>query len=328
MAPIRSLVLAFAVLLVPGALIAQSTSAAITGQVADPSKALILEAKVTAINDNTNVRYEAATNKSGTYLILSLPPGEYRVQVEKLGFKTIMKPNVILHVQDTVELNFEMAVGSASESLTVTGGAPLVNTESAAVSTVIDRNFVESLPLNGRSFNTLLQLTPGVITAPANPGSPGQFSVAGQRTDANNFMVDGVSANFGTTASFYTGESGTGTAQAFSALGGTSSLVSVEALQEFRVETSSFAAEFGTAPGAQVVLTTRSGTNTFHGGVYEYFRNTAFDANDWFAESAGLSALPNTTMILADFWEAQSGEIERFSSSHTRELASTYPRPR
>jgi len=292
MAPIRSLVLAFTVLLIPGALIAQSTSAAITGQVADPSKALIPEAKVTAINDNTNVRYEAATNKSGTYFIPSLPPGEYRVQVERLGFKTIMKPNVILHVQDTVELNFEMAVGSASESLTVTGGAPLVNTESAAVSTVIDRKFVEDLPLNGRSFNTLLQLTPGVVIAQQpsgalNGGAPGQFSIAGQRTDANSFTVDGVSANFGVSSSYASGASGTGTAQAFNVLGGTSSLASVEALEEFRIETSSFAPEFGRSPGGQVILTTRSGTNNFHGGIYEYFRNDALDANDWFANAAG-----------------------------------------
>ncbi len=283
MTSIRSLALTLAVLLVPGALFAQSTNAAITGQVADPSKAVITEAKVTAINDNTNIRYEGATNKSGTYLVPSLPPGEYRVQVEKLGFKTIVKPNVILHVQDTVELNFEMAVGSVSESMTVAGGAPLVNTESAAVSTVIDRSFVESLPLNGRSFNTLLQLTPGVVIAPTVPGSPGQFSISGQRTTANNFLVDGVSANFGVSPTLAMGQSGSGASQAFSVLGGTSSLVSVEALQEFRVETSSFAPEFGKTPGGQVILTTRSGTNDLHGGVYEYFRNNVLDANDWFA---------------------------------------------
>jgi hypothetical protein len=288
MTSIRPLALTLAVLLVPGALFAQSTNAAITGQVADPSKAVITEAKVTAINDNTNIRYGGATNKSGTYLVPFLPPGEYRVQVEKLGFKTIVKPNVILHVQDTVELNFEMAVGSVSESMTVAGGAPLVNTESAAVSTVIDRDFVESLPLNGRSFNTLLQLTPGVVIAPSASNSPGQFSIAGQRTDANNLTVDGVSANFGVSQLSDNGSAGVGGAQAFSVLGGTSSLVSVDALQEFRIETSSFAPEFGRTPGGQVILTTRSGTNDFHGGAFDYFRNTVMDANDWFANYAGL----------------------------------------
>ena len=173
----------------------------------------------------------------------------------------------------------------------------MVNTQDASVSTVIDRNFVESLPLNGRSFNTLLQLTPGVVIAPpagnnTGSGAPGQFSIAGQRTDANNFTVDGVSANFGVSTSAAMGESGTGTAQAFSALGGTSSLVSVEALQEFRIETSSFAPEFGRAPGGQVILTTRSGENNFHGEVYEYFRNDVMDATDWFAHQAGIGKAP------------------------------------
>jgi hypothetical protein len=190
-------------------------------------------------------------------------------------------------VQDALAINFTLPIGAVSETMTIEGGASLVNTESSSVSTVIDRHFVEDMPLNGRSFNTLLQLTPGVIIAPSSYHSPGQFSVAGQRTDANNFTVDGVSANFGITAGQGASAAGTGGIQAFSALGGTSSLVSVEALEEFRIETSSFAAEFGKTPGGQVVLTTRSGTREFHGGLYEYFRNTVMDANDWFADEVG-----------------------------------------
>ena len=217
----------------------------------------------------------------------NIPPGTYRIQVSNSGFKTIIKPDIVIHVEDALAINFTLPIGAASEIVTVQGGAPLINTESASVSTVIDRNFVESLPLNGRSFNTLLQLTPGVVIAPSSYGTPGQFSIAGQRTDANNFTVDGVSANFGVGNGQNLGESGTGGAQAFSALGGTSSLVSVDALQEFRIETSSFAPEFGRMPGGQVILTTRSGTNAFHGGVFDYFRNTVMDANDWFANSAG-----------------------------------------
>src|SRR3989442_6368367 len=126
------------------------------------------------------------------------------------GFKRLIKPDVILHVQDALEIDFAMTVGSASESITVEGGAPLVNTESAAVSTVIDRTFVENLPLNGRSFQTLILLTPGVVVTPTAFDDQGQFSVNGQRTDANYFTVDGVSANFGVTAYFPLLQSGGG----------------------------------------------------------------------------------------------------------------------
>jgi hypothetical protein len=166
--------------------------------------------------------------------------------------------------------------------------ASFAQSSSGTISGIVtDPSGVETLPLNGRSFNTLLQLTPGVVVAPSSSASPGQFSVAGQRTNANNFTVDGVSANFGVGSGGYLGNTGSGSTQAFTALGATSSLVSVDALQEFRVETSSFAPEFGRAPGGQVILVTRSGTNDFHGEVFDYFRNTVMDANDWFANRVG-----------------------------------------
>jgi hypothetical protein len=262
--------------------------ATITGRITDPPGLVVAGVKIDATNINTNITYSGESNADGLYRIPSIPPGAYRVIVQKTGFARIVKPGVDLHVQDIVTLNFTMQLGSISQTITVEGGAPLVNTESAAVNTVIDRKFVESLPLNGRSFNTLLQLTPGVVIAPQSGTglAAGQFSIAGQRSNTNNFMIDGVSANFGIGPGGGVGQTGTGGAQAFSALGGTSSLVSVEALREFRVETSSFAPEFGKTPGGQVILNTRSGTNDFHGGVYEYFRNDALDANDWFANQA------------------------------------------
>jgi len=275
-------------------LFAQTEAASLSGRVTDPSGAVVVRAIIEAIENNTNIKTTTETNSDGLYYLPSLHPGNYRVVVSKDGFKQIIQADVVLHVQDVLTLNFGLQIGSVSETMTVATGAPLVNTESASVSTVIDRNFVESLPLNGRSFNTLLQLTPGVVIAgsASDSRSPGQFSIAGQRADANNFTVDGVSANFGVSPYSDTGSSGVGGAQAFSVLGGTSSLVSVDALQEFRIETSSFAPEFGRNPGGQVMLTTRSGTNQFHGGVFDYFRNTAMDANDWFASSAGLPRAP------------------------------------
>jgi hypothetical protein len=288
---------------------AQSPTGTISGIVTDPTGATIAGAEVLVVNDATRVQYPGVSNSEGIYVVPNLPPGNYRVQVSKVGFKTIIKPDIVINVQDAVAINFALPLGAISEIVTIQGGAPLVNTESAAVSTVIDRQFVENLPLNGRSFNTLLQLTPGVTIAPASFNTPGQFSIAGQRTNSNNFTVDGVSANFGVQPGVSVGgSSGLGQAQAFSALGGTSSLVSVEDLQEFRIETSSFSAEFGRQPGGQVLLTTRSGTNDWHGGLFEYFRNTVMDANDWFANSAGL---PRSAENHNDFGGFLGGPIHK-----------------
>ena len=266
--------------------IAQSPNGTINGIVLDSSGGVIVGAEIMIVNDATSVQYSGRTNGEGIYVVPNLPPGPYRLQVSKIGFKTLIKPDIVLNVQDALAINFSLPVGAASETVTVRGGASLLNTESPAVSTVVDRQFAENLPMNGRSFQTLIELTPGVVLTPSNGNSPGQFSIAGQRTTSNYFSVDGVSANFGVGLSL--SANGTGSGQAFSVLGGTSSLVSVEALQEFRVETSSFAPEFGHAPGGQVILTTRSGTNDFHGGIYEYFRNDVMDANDWFADQAGV----------------------------------------
>jgi hypothetical protein len=272
--------------------IAQSPTATINGIVLDPSGAAIAGAQVVIVNDATGVQYSTRTNGEGIYVVPNLPPGSYRIQVSNSGFKTIIKPDIVIHVQDALAINFTLPIGAASEIVTVQGGAPLVNTENAAVSTVIDRKFVESLPLNGRSFNTLLQLTPGVTIVPADAGTPGQFSISGQRTNANSFQVDGVSVNFGSNSFPNMVQGGGGGTQAFNAYGGTSSLVSVDALQEFRVETSSYAPEFGRSPGGQVVISTRSGTNQLHGALFEYFRNDVLDANDWFANAAGKPRAP------------------------------------
>ena len=261
---------------------AQSTNASLTGCVTDPSKAFIADAKIAAISSATNFRYGGTTNTSGEYYLANLPPGPYQIEIEKPGFKKLIKPDVILHVQDALKIDFEMTIGSASESVTVEAGSPLLNTESATVSTMVDRVFVEDLPLNGRSFQTLIMLTPGVVVNATAFDNQGQFSVNGQRADANYFTVDGVSANFGVTAYLPLVQGDGGALPALSASGGTNSLVSVDAMQEFRIQTSSFAPEFGRAPGGQISILTRSGTNAFHGTLFEYFRNSVLDARDWF----------------------------------------------
>src|SRR5262249_46183803 len=176
---------------------AQSTNASLSGRVTDPSRALIAGARITVIDTDTNRRYGSSSNGSGEYYLPNLPPSRYRIEIEKSGFSKSVKQDVVLHVQDALEINFELTVGSVSESITVEGGAPILRTSDATVSTLIDNRFVENMPLNGRSFSSLLNMTPGVVLTSSNFQEQGQFSVNGQRPDANYFTVDGVAADLG-----------------------------------------------------------------------------------------------------------------------------------
>ena len=290
----------------PNLLTAQTTNATVTGFVTDETKAVMPDVRVNVINVDTNTRSSARTNSDGIFTFPELPPGNYRIEVEKQGFKSIVKPDVVLHVQDVLAINFRMAVGSASETITVEAGGPLINTTDATVSTVVDRQFAENLPMNGRSFQSLIELTPGVVVTASNDHDSGQFSINGQRAAANYWMVDGVGANIGVSSSNFAGNGLGGALGSFSALGGTNSLVSIDAMQEFRIQTSTYAPEFGRTPGGQISIVTRSGTNQFHGTVFDYLRNDLFDANDWFADSVG-SAKPKERQN--DFGGTFSGPI-------------------
>ena len=251
-------------------LLAQSPDGNINGLVSDPSSAAVVGAEVVAVNDVTGVQYTTKTNNDGIYVLPSLPPGPYRLQVSKIGFKTIIKPDIILNVQDALSINFTVPVGAVFEVLTVKGGAPLVNTESAAVSTVVDQTYVKNMPLNGRSFQDLILLTPGITTqTPQMSGAgntglglTGEFSVNGQRTESNYYSVDGVSANVGAAAgepaTFGAGTSGS--IAASTALGTTQALVSSRVTsQEFRVQSSTYSAEYGRNPGGQFAFETKIG---------------------------------------------------------------------
>ncbi|HET6850925.1 MAG TPA: TonB-dependent receptor [Pyrinomonadaceae bacterium] len=303
-------VAAFIFLLLTSVLLAhgQSTNASLSGRITDPANALVVDARITATRQTTNVRYETTTNGLGEYRLANLPPDNYYLEVEKPGFKKLLKPNVILHVQDIVRIDFELTVGELSEAVSVQAGAPVLNTESATVSTVVDRSFVENIPLNGRSFQTLIALTPGVVLTTTSQNDQGQFSVNGQRADANYFTVDGVSANFGVTGAPTLVQTAGGALPALSASGGLNSLVSVDATQEFRVQTSSFAPEFGRTPGGQISIATRSGANTFHGTLFDYFRNDVLDARDWFVNAAGL---PKPQTRQHDFGGVVGGPVRK-----------------
>jgi hypothetical protein len=263
-------------------LFAQMETATLSGVVTDPNGRVIPEADVAATRIETGNVATTKTNGAGIYFFTGLMPGHYHLMIRKPGFKEIAVKEIQLNVQDKLEQNFSLEIGSVSETVTVEASTAAVNTTDATVSTVVDRQFAENLPLNGRSFQSLIQLTPGVVLTANNGLDTGQFSVNGQRANANYWTVDGVSANIGISASPNPGSGVAGTLGSTSVFGGTNSLVSVDALQEFRIQTSTYAPEFGRTPGGQISIVTRSGTNDFHGTAFDYLRNTIFDANNWF----------------------------------------------
>src|SRR5260370_3195246 len=207
-----------------------------------------------------------ATNDQGIYRVPSLQPGIYRMTLDKDGFKSIVKSGVEVHVQDVASINFEVQIGSGNETVTVEAGGLVHNRTVGTVSEVVDRQFAENLPMNGRSFQTLVELTPGVVVVTANAVDEGQFSVNGQRAASNYWTVDGVSANIGVGAVSSGGSTNgmAGSIGSFIALGGTNRLVSVDPMQEFPIHTSTYAPGSGRSPGAQISIATRSGPNRFH----------------------------------------------------------------
>jgi Carboxypeptidase regulatory-like domain/TonB dependent receptor len=287
---------------------AQSETATVSGQVVDPSGLNIAGAQVKLVDIDRDTSANVISNNIGLYTFQSVRPGRYRMEVTAAGFKVVNVTGLIVNVQDHLEQNFKLAVGSVSESVTVEAGALTVNTQDATVSTVVDRQFAENLPMNGRSFQTLIELTPGVVLTPSTPTDSGQFSINGQRANANYWMVDGVSANIGISPYNTPGNGVGGALGSFSAQGGTNSLVSVDAMQEFRIQTSSYAPEFGRTPGGQISIVTRGGTNQFHGTLFDYFRNDVLDANDWFA---GFNDLPKPEERQNDFGGTFAGPIAK-----------------
>jgi len=297
--------LALTLLTIP--LLAQN--AELSGLITDPSGLAVPRARVVVQSVNTAAARTVFSNQQGEYSVPALLPGPYDITIEATGFRPIHQNAVVLEVNQRARLAFALTVGSNPESITVQGSAPLLNASDASVSTLIGNRFVENLPLNGRTFSTLIDLTPGVVLTPTNLYEQGQFSVNGQRPDANYFLVDGVSANLGTAGGGSTLlQGGAGQLPATSAFGGTSNLVSLDALEEFRIQTSTFAPEYGRTPGAQISVVTKSGTNTFHGTAFEYFRNDKLDANDWFANR---SALARPELRQNDFGGVLGGPIRK-----------------
>jgi hypothetical protein len=278
----RSLLAVILILSATGLALAQSAS--LSGIVTDKTKAIVPGAAVTLTGANTGIKRTNTTNNQGVYNIPFLMPGNYTITVQASGFQTVSRTDIKLEVNQTARLDFELTVGQVTTTIDVTEQTPLISV-SSAVGTVINRQFAGNLPLNGRSFQSLILLTPGVtVTSADSNKDDGQFSVNGQRASANYFTVDGVSANIGMSSNGGGATSAymAGAYPGMSAFGGTNNLVSVDALEEFKIQTSTFTAEFGRQPGGQVVLVTRSGSNQFHGTLFDYLRNDALDARDYF----------------------------------------------
>lgn len=268
---------------------ADTSSASLSVSISDTSGAVITDANLVIRNVETNQEQHMTTGKSGSANFSFLKPGHYALTVSKDSFADVSVNNILLNVGDDKHLQLTLKVGSAAQTVTVDGSSPTINTTDASVSTVVDRKFIENIPLNGRSFQDLISMTPGVLTqspqsSSTTRGYNGDFSVNGQRTETNYYTVDGVTGNVGA-GNGYGGPqpASAGAVASSTALGTTQSLLSVDALQEFRVASSTYSAEFGRSPGGQFSFVTRSGTNDVHGTAFDYFRNDIFDSNDWFS---------------------------------------------
>jgi len=283
----------------------QASSGTLTGTVQDEKEGVLTAAKVTLRDKAKGTSRETATDGNGAFVFLQLAPATYELTVERSGFSLSRFADIAIHANEQRTVTVRMKVAARGETIVVSDEAPLVR-EGMAVATSVDRAFIANQPLNGRSFQTLINLSPGVIMTPSTLPDAGQFSVNGQRTGTNYFTVDGVGANFGLPFATTPYEGAGGGTPSFSSQGSTSALASVDAVQEFTIQTSTYAPEYGRQPGAQVAIVTRSGTNQFHGNAFEYLRNDKFDANSWFGNA---NRLPRPALRQNDFGFTFGGPV-------------------
>src|SRR4051794_8492636 len=262
-------VLAF-VMLACLSLSAQQITGNIRGTVTDPSGAVIRGAAVTARQAETGLTRETTTDRDGNYVLLELPIGHYRVQVSATGFQEYVQDGITLNVNQTASVVAHLSVGSEKEQVLVSADAPLIEPTVTSMGKVVQQRELEDLPLNGRNFSQLgllqpgvVPLTPGIAEAGGNLRAGQAYSVNGQRPESNNFLIDGANNFNGVDGGFVLKPP-------------------VDAISEFRIITHNASAEFGNALGSTTNLVTRSGTNQFHGTLWEFLRNDAVDANNYF----------------------------------------------
>jgi hypothetical protein len=304
---------------------AQAT-AQLAGIVTDNTGASVPDVEITVTSIATGVERKVTTNESGSYTLPFLPPGEYRITLQKQGFQKISRDNVRLEVNQTARIDFALTVGSVSETVEVVGAAPLIESDSSAIGQVVERKAIEDLPLNGRNFVQLAVLGPGVVgvgfgargtimsgTRPDDlrPGS--ELFANGNREGSNNFLIDGTDNNERLTLAI-------------------ALRPSVEAVQEFKIQTNMFAADQGRNAGATINVLTKSGTNQWHGSAYDFLRNDRLDAKNYFVPattrkppfrqnqfgaSLGGKIIPDKLFFF--------GNYEGFRRSQGRTILSTVP---
>ena len=244
----------------------QAIFGSIQGTITDPSGASIPEVKVTARNLDTGLTFQSASNAAGLYLFGQLPPGSYEVAAEKPGFAKSIQQRVVVRVNDQLRLDIGMRVGEVTQDVNVTAEAPLVQTEGNSIGKVVEERTIKNLPLSGRNAFSLMLLAPGAQQTVVSNGTSGdpQPRLSGGRTRTSEFTIDGTSSTD-------------------PRRGDTVYSPNLDAIQEFSVQTEGIPAEYGRLTGGIVNATLKSGTNQFHGNLFEFLRNAAFDARNFFS---------------------------------------------
>lgn len=251
----------------------QNVNASLSGTITDSSGAVVAGATVTATNEGTQLSRTAVSDARGIYVLNVLPVGNYTLSVSLTGFKETVIHNIVLQVDQQARKDVTLQAGSLAQTVTVEGTAPIVQAESSSMGEVVNNQEVTELPLNGRNLDQLALISGGVVPANQSNVEAGSastvqtFSVAGGRSNTNAFLIDGV-------------------ANTDDAIDNSALHPSLEMVQEFRIETNDYSAQFGQYSGGQVNITTKSGTNQFHGSAFEFLRNDALDAKK-FLRSAG-----------------------------------------
>jgi len=278
--------------LVPRAALAQISGGAFRGEVRDASNAVVPQTKVLIRSADNGMQAIAESNGEGLYVSPNLIPGSYLLSASRTGFRTEVFGPVVLQVNQIVRVDFALTLGTQGESIQVEAApSQLLSSESAEISQVIGSKQVADIPLNGRTWQQLIDLSAGVNPgAPGESGSPNPVNVDGQRTKANLFLVDGVSVT----------SSAQGRGNDFN--------IPLDAVQEFSIQAGAYSAEFGDVAGGVINLQSKSGTNNWHGSLFEFFRNNALDAANFFSNATNQ---PQNPLQYNQFGGSVGGPIRR-----------------